>query len=106
MSPSNWFRAVGLCCFVVVLASLVGWSDDAPKDKDKDAKVKDEFTNSVGMKLVRVKAGKFMMGSPSDEKDRNDDEVQHEVEITKDFFIGVTEVTQKQYKDVMGKNPS
>src|SRR5215475_15892524 len=104
MSPSNWFRAAGLCCFVVVLASLAGWSDEAPKDKDKDAKFEDGFTNSVGVKLVRVKAGKFTMGSPRDEKDRDPfnkgSEEQHEVEITKDFYLGVTEVTQKQYKDV------
>src|SRR5262249_31477956 len=42
--------------------------------KEKVVKVEKEFTNSVGMKLVRVKAGKFMMGSPRDEKDRGDDE--------------------------------
>src|SRR5206468_3117749 len=47
------------------------------------------------------------MGSPEGEKDRGSDEgPQHEVEITKDFFIGVTEVTQKQYRAIMGKNPS
>jgi formylglycine-generating enzyme required for sulfatase activity len=58
------------------------------------------------MKLVRIPAGKFTMGSPKDEKQRSDDEQQHEVEITKEFWLGVHEVTQKQFKDVMGYNPS
>jgi formylglycine-generating enzyme required for sulfatase activity len=68
---------------------------------------RDSFTNSLGMKFVRVKAGTFVMGSPKDEKGRSDDEgPQHEVEISKDFFIGTTEVTQKQYRAVMGYHPS
>jgi formylglycine-generating enzyme required for sulfatase activity len=62
--------------------------------------------SSIGMKLVRIPPGKFKMGSPADEKDRYTDEEQHEVEITKEFWLGVHEVTQKQFKDVMGYNPS
>ena len=64
------------------------------------------ITNSIGMKLVPIPAGTFMMGSPKKEKDHGDDEVQHEVTITKDFYLGMTQVTQAQYKKVMGKNPS
>jgi formylglycine-generating enzyme required for sulfatase activity len=66
----------------------------------------DSFTNSIGMKFVRVRAGSFRMGSPPGEPDRTDEEGQHEVEITKDFFLGVYEVTQKQYKTITGTNPS
>jgi formylglycine-generating enzyme required for sulfatase activity len=57
------------------------------------------------MKLALVPAGKFVMGSPQGEKERFD-EPQHEVEITKPFYLGVYEVTQKQFKEVMGYNPS
>jgi formylglycine-generating enzyme required for sulfatase activity len=64
------------------------------------------IANSVGMKLVLVSAGKFTMGSPKTEADRGDDELQHEVEITKAFYIGVSHVTQEEYAKVMGKNPS
>jgi formylglycine-generating enzyme required for sulfatase activity len=68
------------------------------------------FTNDIGMKLVRIPAGKFTMGSPKDEKGRDPvdkgSEEQHEVEITKAFYLGVCEVTQKQFKTVMGYNPS
>src|SRR5262249_42863078 len=55
--------------------------------------------------LVLIPAGKFTMGSPKGEKG-HDHEQQHEVEITKAFSLGATEVTQKQFKEVMGYNPS
>jgi formylglycine-generating enzyme required for sulfatase activity len=64
------------------------------------------ITNSIGMRLVRIRKGMFMMGSPADEEDRGEDEKQHEVEITRDFHLGEKEVTQEEYKKVMDKNPS
>ena len=75
-----------------------------PGIQDKDGK---QITNSIGMKLVLIPAGKFMMGSPDSEKDRETDEgPQHEVEITRPFYMGVYLVTQAEYERVMGKNPS
>lgn len=65
-----------------------------------------EITNSIGMKLVLIKAGAFMMGSPENEMGRYDDEAQHEVVLTQDFYLGVSQVTQAQYEEVMGENPS
>ena len=56
--------------------------------------------------FVPVKAGTFNMGSPLSENDRNEDELQHQVTLTKDFEIGSTEVTQLQWVVVMGSNPS
>jgi formylglycine-generating enzyme required for sulfatase activity len=65
------------------------------------------ITNSIGMRLVLIPAGKFTMGSPRSEADSDfDREEQHEVQISKAFYLGVYEVTQKQYRAVMGKNPS
>src|SRR5262249_52874621 len=63
-----------------------------------------EIENSIGMKLVLIPAGKFMMGSPKDEKNRRSDEQQHQVEISKAFYLGAYEVTQGEYEKVMGKN--
>ena len=63
-------------------------------------------TNSIGMQLVRIPKGTFVMGSPESEKGRRQDEAQHEVTITKDFYLGRFEVTQAQYKKVVGTNPS
>ena len=46
------------------------------------------------------------MGSPISEPERDDDEVQHQVTISRDFWLGKYEVTQAQWKAVMGNNPS
>src|SRR5262249_53695278 len=64
------------------------------------------ITNSLGMKLARIPAGKFQMGSPEAEAERDPEEVQHEVAITRPFYLGVSEVTQDQYQQLLGKNPS
>jgi len=56
-----------------------------------------DLGNKVTMKLVQIPAGKFMMGSPETEKDRDKDEVQHEVTISKPFYMGVTHVTVDQF---------
>jgi formylglycine-generating enzyme required for sulfatase activity len=64
------------------------------------------FTNSIGMKLTLIPAGKFMMGSPATEQERDPEELLHEVVITKPFYMGVYPVTQGQYAKICGKNPS
>jgi formylglycine-generating enzyme required for sulfatase activity len=65
------------------------------------------ITNSIGMKLMRIPAGTFTMGSSREEEDHEEDEgPTHEVEITKPFYMGAFEVTQRQYRAVMGTNPS
>ncbi len=73
---------------------------------DAFAQASKELTNSIGMKLVLIPKGTFMMGSPESEGGREYNERQHEVTISKDFFLGTFEVTQAQYEKVMGKNPS
>ncbi|MFZ4083639.1 MAG: formylglycine-generating enzyme family protein [Pirellula sp.] len=65
-----------------------------------------EITNSIGMKLVLIPKGTFMMGSPNEEEGAINDEEQHQVTISKDYYLGATEVTQGQYEKVMGTNPS
>ena len=46
------------------------------------------------------------MGSPAAEAERDPEEVQHEIAITKPFYMGVYEVTHSQYLKIMGKNPA
>jgi len=65
-----------------------------------------DLGNNVTMKLVFIPAGRFLMGSPSSESGRSDNEgPQHEVTITRPFYMGVFEVTQEQWKRVMGTKP-
>jgi len=86
--------------FVICLSSAGKVMAQAPK----------EITNSIGMKLVLIPKGTFTMGSPESEQvgelSRELDESQHEVTISQDYYLGVYEVTQAQYKKVMGENPS
>ncbi len=60
----------------------------------------------VKLELVEIPAGSFTMGSPKNEERRSKDEDQVQVNITKTFYMGKTEVTQAQWKAVMGNNPS
>ncbi|MCP3926351.1 MAG: SUMF1/EgtB/PvdO family nonheme iron enzyme [Desulfobacterales bacterium] len=60
--------------------------------------------NSIDMTFVYIKSGEFRMGSSL--KDRDEDEEIKNINIKNDFFIQNTEVTQKQWSRVMGKNPS
>jgi formylglycine-generating enzyme required for sulfatase activity len=54
--------------------------------------------NSIGLKLVRVPAGEFTMGSPVTEKGRRADEPQRRVKITRDYDLGQYEVTRGQFR--------
>ena len=64
-------------------------------------------TNSIGMEFVLIPAGEFDMGSPSGETDRYGDEGPvHKVKISDAFYLGKYEVTQKQWREIMGDNPS
>lgn len=65
----------------------------------------DEY-KTTKLVMRRIPAGTFTMGSPSGELGRESNETQHQVTLTKDFYIGVFEVTQKQWERVMGNWPS
>jgi len=65
------------------------------------------FTNTIGMEFVLIPAGEFVMGSPLDEEGRDSDEGPvHHVTIKNPFYMGIYEVTQKQWREIMGDNPS
>jgi len=55
--------------------------------------------------FVYIQGGTFIMGSPVYEPERSKNEVQHQVTVSS-FYIGKSEVTQREYQAVMGKNPS
>ncbi len=65
----------------------------------------DEY-KTTKLVLRRIPGGNFTMGSPTNELGRDSDEPQHTVTLTQDYYIGVFEVTQKQWERVMGNWPS
>lgn len=69
-----------------------------------DAAAHDRTATTPG--FIRVQPGTFQMGSPGLEPDRSPDELRHRVTISYPFEIQATEVTQREYKTIIGKNPS
>jgi formylglycine-generating enzyme required for sulfatase activity len=57
-----------------------------------------DFQNTLHMKLAYIPAGRFIMGSPTGEKSRDDNEMQHEVTLTKSFYMAATDVTVGQFR--------
>jgi uncharacterized protein (TIGR02996 family) len=63
------------------------------------------LTNSIGMRLAVIPAGKFFMGT-DDPALVEYEGPRHEVELTRAFYLGVVPVTQEQYQRVTGESPS
>ena len=61
--------------------------------------------NSMGMEFMGIPAGTFLMGSPKNEDEREKDETPHSVTLSQGFWLGKYEVTQLQWKTVMGSVP-
>jgi formylglycine-generating enzyme required for sulfatase activity len=62
----------------------------------------------VALRMVLIPSGEFMMGSPNNEaqRDNNDEGPVHRVHIARPFYMGIHEVTQEQWQAVMGSNPA
>ncbi len=63
-----------------------------------------DVKNFGNIKMVSLEGGTFMMGSTGSEKERLAEETLHKVKLLP-FYIGMYEVTQKDYEEVMGTNP-
>jgi formylglycine-generating enzyme required for sulfatase activity len=102
MWPRVLFGVAFISAFAFMLVGCMQLAEAQNKAKGWEK----EVTNSIGMKFVRIPPGKFKMGSPKTENDRKQNESQHEIEITKVFWLGIHEATQRQFKQIMGYNPS
>ena len=91
---------------VVQVSSVTQVASPARERRAKWRKEGEQFTinNPYGLNMTMkwCPAGTFTMGSPPTEEGRYDDERQHEVTLTKGFWMGQTEVTQGQWKKIMG----
>ena len=107
-----------LILILVGASLLIGCQHDAAKSRlsasdGRPPVRKDSFAGSkggderevVGVKLCWCPAGRFRMGSPPDEPGHRADESQVEVTLSKGFWMGKYEVTQGQWKRVMGAIP-
>jgi formylglycine-generating enzyme len=61
------------------------------------------ITISIGMEFVLIPGGTFKMGSPQDEPNRREMEIEHQVTISKPFYMQTTEVTLQQWRAIMGE---
>jgi formylglycine-generating enzyme required for sulfatase activity len=95
-------RILGIAMVLGLVGALTVMAQEVKPGK---AEVID-LGKDVKLEMLLIPAGKFKMGSPASEKNRFDNETQHEVTLTKPFYLGKHEVTQEQYEAVMGKNPS
>ena len=78
----------------------VTYMDTEPQEGWSDA------YKTAKLVLRRIVAGTFIMGSPTNELGRFNNENSHEVTINRPFYIGVFEITQKQYQLITGCDPS
>ena len=76
----------------------------APVPESKDMTI--PLAEDVNLDMIWIEPGTFLMGSPEDERGRGLIEVQHQVTLTKGYWLGKYEVTQAQYEAIMGTNPS
>jgi len=79
--------------------------DGRPRVRANSTVPPKEITNKIGMRLVLIPAGEFMMGSPDSDKDALPNEKpQHRVRITRPFYLGKYEVTVGQFRRFVEAN--
>ncbi len=104
-----WFSALAVGCRDTVIEQEGAGQPGSPARKQSPAAATEgqpeDLVNTIGLKLLPIPAGTFMIGSPASESYRDDDEIQHQVTISKPFYLGRTEVTQLQWKKVMRTEP-
>lgn len=74
-------------------------------EESKDSNNGKIISNSVGMHFVYIPPGSYLRGSPQEEPGRENDESQQAVTLSNGYYMQTTEVTQKQWKAVMGELP-
>jgi len=105
--PLSWFLLVLLGCFLGLSA---GACEPTPTAKAQEGATPDqEKLAAEGDKTagyVLIEKGTFEMGSPSSEEGRQNNETQHMVTLTRSFYLKATEVTQGEWRALMGNSPS
>lgn len=103
MRPSSIVLACACAGAAALAAHGIATPDLHPPPSAAPGDVRDPVS---GMTFVEIPAGRFAMGSPGSEIGRNDDEILHDVTITRPFLLARHEVTQQQWTAVMDTSPS
>jgi formylglycine-generating enzyme required for sulfatase activity len=82
-----------------------GWIR-SPLNRDQYGVYADLTINGVTQRFRWIKAGTFLMGSPKNEPERYDDEIQHQVTLTQGYWLADTACTQALWQAVMDNNPA
>lgn len=95
---------------LIMLLSLVACSTDTNSTEEESVSEPPASSQTVAEQdipegFVLIKGGSFQMGSPDSEPWRSEDELQHTVTVS-DFYMSKYELTQKEYEDITGNNPS
>ncbi|MDD4497695.1 MAG: formylglycine-generating enzyme family protein [Methanosarcinaceae archaeon] len=94
-------KIINTLIIMLLFCGVLGCTESQKSVIDSD------YTNSIGMEFMKIPAGDFMMGFPADEGTINSDEGPvHKVTIEESYYLGKYEVTQEQWREVMGSNPS
>ena len=98
-------KTTAMTVLALLATALVSPAADADKGPragtPKDLKATDWTVPATSMKMKLIPPGRFTMGSPADEQARRDDETPHEVTISKPFYMGASEVTQREFYKLM-----
>ena len=101
MSRRNLAVVLTIVCGCAL--TLIG--QESPDVRKGGDEVSFEIADGVKMVFCWIPKGKATLGSPESEKDRSNDEKEHEF-ATEGFWLAKTECTQSQWESVMGENPS
>ena len=102
-------KLVSVFMIITLLFSFAACSQKENVKEDGTTPTTNNISEAADMKIsedfILIKGGSFQMGSPESEAWRSADETQHTVTVS-DFYMSKYEVTQKEYQEIMGNNPS
>ncbi|VVB94638.1 Hercynine oxygenase [uncultured archaeon] len=94
------FTMMFIVCVLLIVSGCV---------QQDSVESQETFVNSIGIEFVQIPAGEFNMGSSENYQNKtgkDDERPLHHVVLSKSFYMGKYEVTQKQWREVMGTEPS